>query len=88
MQNGLYNVPSWLSPVERLAVNQSVKGPNPFDGATPNGKKLPVSFSGSFSFNTNLDFLKAYFLLARDNAALLAWAQKLSFYFTEKEITS
>jgi hypothetical protein len=27
-------VPSWLSPVERLAVNQSVKGPNPFDGAT------------------------------------------------------
>jgi hypothetical protein len=30
-----YNVvPSWLSPVERLAVNQSVKGPNPFDGAT------------------------------------------------------
>lgn len=28
-------VPSWLSPVERLAVNQSVKGPNPFDGAIP-----------------------------------------------------
>ena len=26
-------MPSWLSPVERLAVNQSVKGPNPFDGA-------------------------------------------------------
>ncbi len=28
-------MPSWLSPVERLAVNQSVKGPNPFDGAIP-----------------------------------------------------
>jgi hypothetical protein len=26
-------LPPWLSPVERLAVNQSVKGPNPFGGA-------------------------------------------------------
>jgi hypothetical protein len=26
-------VPPWLSPVERLAVNQSVKGSNPFGGA-------------------------------------------------------
>jgi hypothetical protein len=51
-------VPPWLSPVERLAVNQSlmsdnqslmskdrnqsVKGSNPFGGATLNAKKLPV----------------------------------------------
>lgn len=26
-------LPPWLSPVERLAVNQSVKGSNPFGGA-------------------------------------------------------
>jgi hypothetical protein len=35
-------LPPWLSPVERLAVNQSVKGSNPFGGATINAKKLPV----------------------------------------------
>jgi proteasome lid subunit RPN8/RPN11 len=38
-------VPPWLSPVERLAVNQSVKGSNPFGGATIS-KKAP--FSGLF----------------------------------------
>ena len=37
-------MPSWLSPVERLAVNQSVKGPNPFDGATSQLQDIPVFF--------------------------------------------
>ena len=44
-------MPSWLSPVERLAVNQSVKGPNPFDGATTNGKKRQFSSLIFFHFS-------------------------------------
>ena len=32
--NKIGALPPWLSPVERLAVNQSVKGSNPFGGAT------------------------------------------------------
>ena len=49
-------MPSWLSPVERLAVNQSVKGPNPFDGATAHEKNY-YSFSfifSSFNFDKSL----------------------------------
>ena len=50
---GLYDAPSWLSPVERLAVNQSVKGPNPFDGANSNEKMdCPVSLIFPFKSST------------------------------------
>ena len=45
-----YDVPSWLSPVERLAVNQSVKGPNPFDGANSFLFSRESSFSSKQSF--------------------------------------
>jgi hypothetical protein len=41
-------LPPWLSPVERLAVNQSVKGSNPFGGAN-NHEKNYHSFSFIFS---------------------------------------
>ena len=36
-------LPPWLSPVERLAVNQSVKGSNPFGGANANEKNYRFS---------------------------------------------
>jgi hypothetical protein len=42
-------LPPWLSPVERLAVNQSVKGPNPFDGANSNFLLRRLLFVSMFS---------------------------------------
>jgi hypothetical protein len=55
-------LPPWLSPVERLAVNQSVKGSNPFGGANLSifSKLEPEVDLGASKF-----FQKSVFVLSK-----------------------